>query len=544
MVEAESWTGYVVPMVQDKPRLKKPPLIYWLQAPLVAGLTSPAERAGQESTGLLKAGIWAYRLPSVLGALVAGLITWRLGRRMFPGLCGWLAGLLVCTCVVVMVDARQARADEVLLATTTLSYWALWNVWRARHGTVPLGWVVVLWLAVALGVMTKGPITPALIVLSVLALSLMTRDWRWLAVLRIKLGVLIVAALVVPWVFLVGQAVGWSKFLIVIADEVLLRSVTPKEGHFGPPGTYLLLLPVLLWPGSMALVPGLMHAWTRGVRFVRDAANVAGHGWLSRVRALYSARRPGRDAELFCLCWLVPGWLVFEALATKLPHYPMPLFPPLALLCARGLYAMRSGWEPLLRTWSGRAALWGWIVLSEVLAVGLPITLAILGQIPRETPVLVAVTALVVAAQAALIAAVYVIIRRRFIAAQLLVLTAAAMSFGAVFQVILPQSQVLWLSSRVVAEIQRIDPQASRPLAASGYAEDSLVFLTAGRVQRFKLPEEAEAWLAEHPQGLIVLDRKTADQLSIKLTELADYEGFNPGAGRWQQVLLATPAPG
>ena len=30
---------------------------------------------------------------------------------------------------------------------------------------------------------------------------------------------------------------------------------------------------------------------------------------------------------LFLLAWIVPSWLVFEAVPTKLPHYVLPLYP-------------------------------------------------------------------------------------------------------------------------------------------------------------------------------------------------------------------------
>ena len=36
----------------------------------------------------------------------------------------------------------------------------------------------------------------------------------------------------------------------------------------------------------------------------------------------------------FLLAWLVPSWLVFEAVMTKLPHYVLPLYPAIAILIA------------------------------------------------------------------------------------------------------------------------------------------------------------------------------------------------------------------
>ncbi len=37
----------------------------------------------------------------------------------------------------------------------------------------------------------------------------------------------------------------------------------------------------------------------------------------------------------FLLAWLVPSWIVFELVMTKLPHYVLPLYPAIAILIAR-----------------------------------------------------------------------------------------------------------------------------------------------------------------------------------------------------------------
>ena len=77
MLDSGTLEGWTVPMVGEKYRLNKPPLIYWLQA------TSAGVFSGFDSAS---ASIWMYRLPSMLAALCTVLITWRLGTAMFGGL--------------------------------------------------------------------------------------------------------------------------------------------------------------------------------------------------------------------------------------------------------------------------------------------------------------------------------------------------------------------------------------------------------------------------------------------------------------------------
>jgi hypothetical protein len=50
---------------------------------------------------------------------------------------------------------------------------------------------------------------------------------------------------------------------------------------------------------------------------------------------VWRARR--EPAIAFLLAWLVPAWLLFEAVPTKLPHYVLPLFPALAILTAAAI---------------------------------------------------------------------------------------------------------------------------------------------------------------------------------------------------------------
>ena len=106
MVEAADdgrWGELLVPRVQERDRLNKPILIYWLQA--VPGWVFDRDAAGADPrTGR----IWAYRLVSVLCAALAAVFTWRAGRVLMDPRAAWLGGLMLGTCVMVMWDARQA----------------------------------------------------------------------------------------------------------------------------------------------------------------------------------------------------------------------------------------------------------------------------------------------------------------------------------------------------------------------------------------------------------------------------------------------------
>ncbi len=531
MLMSDSWRGYIVPVVEDTPRLNKPPLTYWLQAAsvrLVGG--GPDFESGALPTG----GIVAYRLPSLLGALIAVLLTWRLGVALFAGPVGWLAGALLASCTLIMVDVRQARADEILLACTVAAQLSLWHIWHHRRhpGPATTRWSLLLWVAVGFGVLAKGPVTPAVVGLTCLCLCLTAGEWRWVWRLRPSVGGIIVLLMVGPWVLLVTGEVGWGEYWRrSIVDEILGRSVVARESHWGPPGYYVALLPIMLWPGSLALVPAACLACRRGLRFGRPPGTSVATAW----RRLWRLRS-GRDAECFCVAWVIPTWLLFEIVSTKLPHYALPVYPALVLLCARALCARRAIWTGFLGTRAGRVAVGGWVVLSFGMALLLPLVMASCLRTEPGLPAIGAIIIILPAIVALLVVVVRSARRQQFLRAQLYSIVLAAVALGGTFQFTLPAARALWLSSRMWREITVIDEDVQRPLAAADYHEDSLVFLSRGRVARiswWELPD----WLAGHPNGLAVTERKP--YLAIPgVRELVSIRGLNYSNGRWQELVL------
>ena len=112
--------------------------------------------------------------------------------------------------------------------------------------------------------------------------------------------------LVLPWFVAIVAKSGDSFFVQAIGQDMLAKVASGQEAHGAPPGFYLALFLVTFWPGSVL------------------AALAAPMVWKAR-------REPGAQ---FLLAWLIPSWLVFEAVMTKLPHYVLPLYPAIAILIA------------------------------------------------------------------------------------------------------------------------------------------------------------------------------------------------------------------
>lgn len=530
--------GLLIPKVQDRLRLNKPPLIYWLEAASAALFTGGNPYHDS---------IWMYRVPSLLAAIVSVLATWRLGSSLFGAGTGRLGGALLAVCPVIAWESHQARADMTLLAWTTVAMWAMWEVsGAARQRDSETGsrwkWVLVFWVAMAGGVMTKGPITPMVALLAAVTYSVSARRWRWLIGLHAELGLPLVALAVAPWVWAVAQRVGADQYWRIVFDEVLGRSVKGKESHGAPPGYHLLLLTALLWPGSLAVAAGVVGAW-RAVRASRtldpkwSGVEVVGEGGGGAVRM----DDRGRDAEAsrFCLAWIIPAWIVFEAVTTKLPHYTLPLYPAVAILSARAVVAALPG----AAGGEGRLGLAGrtlWLAVGAFAAFG-SVGLAMLG-LPMRSGFNAGMTAML-----AVLAGILMLWYLRIAWNGLLNGRAGRALVAGVVVAVVASWVTLHLAAPVLLNVSRdlagrispLDPGGARPLAAVGYHEDSLIYWTRGRVERIE-ESQLDDWTKAHPEGVLLVQTPARPPASWRALDTVT--GFNLSRGRRVEVTIAERA--
>ncbi|MGN6094931.1 MAG: ArnT family glycosyltransferase [Bosea sp. (in: a-proteobacteria)] len=286
---------------QDEARHKKPVGIYWLQASAVkagAALGVPEARTQ----------IWLYRIPSLIGATATVLLTyWALLAFLSPPL-ALLGGALMATAVLLGVEARIAKTDAVLAACAVASMGALartWLDWTRSLAFVPSrrNWLV-FWVATAIGLLIKGPIVPMVWGLAILVLSASQRSFRWLRPLRFGPGLLLCLIVVLPWFVAIMIKTGGSFFAESVGQDMLGKVAEGQEKHWGPPGLYLIFFFATYWPAAAFAAMAVPFAWVR-----RKEPQI-----------------------LFLIAWILPSWIVFEAVPTKLPHYVLPLYPAITAL--------------------------------------------------------------------------------------------------------------------------------------------------------------------------------------------------------------------
>lgn len=296
----------------DEERNKKPVGIHWLQAAAVSLVSDAEDRQ-----------IWAYRLPSVLGALMAALACFWGGQRLVGREAAFAGAALFATTVLLGIEGGIAKTDAMLVGCTTLAMAALAN---ARGGTSP-GWrtALLFWVALGAGALIKGPVTPMVVGLTALVLMVWERKITWLKPVLVWWGPLLAALIVAPWLISIQIATEGGFLREALGDDLAPKLISADERHGGLPGYHLLLLPLVFFPATLFLIPGA----GRVVAALRGEDD----------RLAASAR--------FLIAWVVPTWLVFEILPTKLPHYVLPVYPALALAAGWGLVelAKAARWQ-------------------------------------------------------------------------------------------------------------------------------------------------------------------------------------------------------
>ena len=349
MLQSGDW---VVPHYLDLVRTAKPALIYWCQATAmrVCGTTGPAAN-------------FAARLPSAVAItallVVLSVVLW---RRVGSQMTLWTVTVFA-TSGLTIAAAKMCITDAVLLLWVTVAQLCLYAAWRGRAT-----WPVVITWAVMVGLagLTKGPVILGMQAVTLVALGgldLLDRvrrpapmavesggladaarrrlPGRRTLILNVVVAVLIVVAIVLPWVLLVNaRAKGFVG--TTIRHDVWDRMMTPLEQHAGPPGYYFASVWATFFPWSLVLPLAI------GLAFHRRAD--------PRTR--------------FALAAVLGPWVLLECVRTKLPHYLLPAFPPLAYLTADALVRCLNGEIADLRGKPFKVAVSIWAVVITAVASG------------------------------------------------------------------------------------------------------------------------------------------------------------------------------
>ena len=494
---------WVVPRLLDEVRTAKPVLIYWCQASAMRVL-------GENE--------FAARLPSAVSMLltliVLALVIWRTAG---PRRAAWTVFILASSGLAIAA-AKMCITDAVLLLWVVIAELCLIAIYRNR---APWWTPYLMWVAIALAGLTKGPVVLGVLLTTMLALAILDvgREWRsvtrWAAAIRwwrgtrSLAGILIVALVCGPWLYLVERRA--PGFLATsIWHDVVTRARTGLEGHTGPPGYYLATIWLTYFPWSLLLPAAMVYAWSRR----------------------------GNPIHRFCFAAVIGPWLMFEIVQTKLVHYLLPVFPSLAFLTAGMLIRVaRRGRKELTSPAFVRVAV-VWSILVGLAAV-LPWLATIYFPIDATALTAALLLSLVCLGYATNAGIAFHLRRPRRAAA---VMGIGMMAFvGVLAGFYLPGVSYLRVSeqvARVLRDAGAVDPGDAVMI---DYREDSLAFYQGGTIRR------ADAGVFDAPRAewpmWVVISARAWDPLPVAVRDefdvVARVRGWWYVKGRTVEVLVA-----
>jgi 4-amino-4-deoxy-L-arabinose transferase-like glycosyltransferase len=321
MVRDGDW---LVPRLNDRPRLVKPPLPFWVAAGVCKVIHSD------------HAPITTLRAISAAVGLAAGFLVYLIGCELFDRRAALWAAAVYLTTYLIVHEIRYARHDIFLAAFVNLAMLGLVRAWLGRC----LGWLIA-GAGLILAFQVKGPVSWVMTVIPAMVYALVgpriaanatatpptqatTRtttdphqppdrqtlrrraDWpaRWRFIGMLLGLTLLSGLLLLPWLIASQSAIGqWH--IEQLTWEAFTR-VGSEMTEFDPPWFYLALVGFIA-PWSVYLVAGLV------VPFERKFA-------------------PRREGLLLAWAWLVVAVAVMSIPREKHSRYAVPFIAPAALL--------------------------------------------------------------------------------------------------------------------------------------------------------------------------------------------------------------------
>jgi 4-amino-4-deoxy-L-arabinose transferase-like glycosyltransferase len=289
MLSSGDW---VIPQLNGLDYIEKPPLQYWATASLyrIFGVSEVSARL--------------YTALTALGTIaLVGLLATRTGGRDV----GWRAAAVLSGMIMVVALGQVLTLDMSLTFYMTAGLTGFFLA--QRPGEADLKWMLMAWIATALGVLTKGLVAAAIPAAVLVIYSLWSRDFSPWRKLNLVWGLPLFLVITVPWHWLAARRLDdFLQFFFV--REHLARFLTPISDReepwwfFG----YVFLIGTVPWT-----VPALRVVVT---------------GWRSRV-----AGGPF-SPSLFLWIWVIFVCVFFSLSDSKLMPYILPAMPALALLIA------------------------------------------------------------------------------------------------------------------------------------------------------------------------------------------------------------------
>jgi len=285
---------WVTPHENFLPVLDKPVFFYWLVA---------------FSYKIFGISEWSGRLPSALAALGCLFLVYRFARQRWGSWEASWSVLILLTSVEFFLLSRIVISDMTLTFCVTLALSSFYSAVQAEEKKAKRLHCWLMYGALGVGTLIKGLV--GLVIPALIAVIYLLVTKRGAALRRFHLlpGIICFLVIVAPWYLWVdARNPGYLSYYFW--HEHLSRYLTDEFGQDWSWFYFFFVLAVGFLPWTLWLPLVAKDAWQR-----LD------------------------DKKLFLLLWVVLPFLFFSLSNSQLPHYVLPIYPPLALLSGQMIAA-------------------------------------------------------------------------------------------------------------------------------------------------------------------------------------------------------------
>ncbi|QDU81945.1 Undecaprenyl phosphate-alpha-4-amino-4-deoxy-L-arabinose arabinosyl transferase [Polystyrenella longa] len=298
--------NYVVPYYAGVPRLKKPPLVYWV-------LSASATIFGDLNE-------WTARFPQAIATLLLAGLMFHWGSQWYGRKVGIAAAFIQLTAIYVLDFGRKAEIDMTLcLLTTSAMYLIATSKPHATYRDSFLR-ITAIYALLSISWLGKFHYGPVMVIAPTVLFFLVQKRYRDFLKILNPVGILIAAAAICLWPYLVLQQYpeAWDVWM----SETAGRAV----GELGrePIWYYVPHILTSMLPWSLFVIAALVPSWKKA--------------WMEK-----------NANERFLWIWFIVQVVIMSSQANKHKHYLMSLLPLLSLMAGTQLVRMESYLPPVGR---------------------------------------------------------------------------------------------------------------------------------------------------------------------------------------------------
>lgn len=279
---------FLIPTFNDELRTDKPPLHYWFMilSYKIFGVHAMAARFFSAFFGVL--------------TLVS---TYHFTKKFITRKMGLITTFLLCSAIFFIQEFHLAVPDPYLIFFVSFS---LFNFYDYHENGKMSSWYFV-YISIGLGILAKGPVALILPLVCMGVFLWFKKEVNFASLKKYKIfsGLVLTLLISAPWFIWIHFATDGAFTEGFFMQHNLKRFGGAMEGHGGLPFVTWAFVLLGLLPYSFFIVQGYYHAW----------------------------KNRNTDSFVFFSFIVSTVFILFFSISlTKLPNYPMPCYPFLAVL--------------------------------------------------------------------------------------------------------------------------------------------------------------------------------------------------------------------